>query len=211
MKITDLLTKARIENKEFLKAEDLRRFCKGTKFDYNYAVKYLVEHKYLIRIFRGIFYVKSHEEIATKRLSHNVLELISKGLELKGIKNWYFGFHTALKLNNLTHEYYTTGDVINDSISRPKSMLIADHKFKFYKLSPKLLSFGITKENNIKYSDIEKTILDFIYIWSYNGISNEKILADVSEWTSKISETRVKKYSIRYPNSTRKIIKMILK
>ena len=76
--------------------------------------------KYIIRIFRGIFYVKSLEEIKYKKVKYNHLELVAKGLELKGVKHWYFGLHTALKLNNATHEYFTIDYVITDSFYRNK-------------------------------------------------------------------------------------------
>lgn len=211
MKMTDLLRKARIENKEFLTAEDLRRYCKVSKFAYDSVVKYLVERKYLIRIFRGIFYVKTPDEIATGGTKYNHRELVAKGLELKGVKNWYFGLYTALKINNLTHEHYVIEDVLNDSILRSKPMAIAGYKFKFHKLSSELFTFGIKSEGNIKYSDIEKTILDFIYIWRYHGIPSEKIIADVSEWSEGISRNKMGNYSIKYPKSVRTVIKEMLR
>lgn len=34
-------------------------------------------------------------------------------------------------------------------------------------------------ENGVRYSGPEKTILDFIYLWRYNGIPEKKIAADV--------------------------------
>jgi hypothetical protein len=63
---------------------------------------------------------------------------------------------------------------------------------RFVKLTPKLIEFGIIG-NNLKYSDPEKTILDFIYIWRYNGVPKEKIVLDVSEWAKDISREKTKK------------------
>jgi hypothetical protein len=53
-----------------------------------------------VRIFRGIFYIKSAEEIDMRRDRYNHLELVAKGLELKGVKDWYFGLYTALKVTS---------------------------------------------------------------------------------------------------------------
>jgi len=80
--------------------------------------------KYIIRIFKGIFYVKSLKEIkyGTEKYSH--LDLGAKGLNLKGVENWYYGLHTAFKLNNITHEYYTMDYVISDSLYRNNPITI---------------------------------------------------------------------------------------
>ena len=88
--------------------------------------------------------------------------------------------YTALKLNNLTHAHSTVDYVVNDRILRVKPMTIAGYNFKFAKLKPSLFNFGIIG-NGLKHSDPEKTILDFAYVWRYNGVPKEKITADVEE------------------------------
>jgi len=114
-----------------------------------------VRRDYVIRIFKGIFYVKSLDEIKYGPLKYSLLELISKGLELKDVKNWYLGLYTASKLNNATHEYFTIDYVISDGLYRNKPITINNRKFKFHKLKPSLLKFGII-ENKCRYSDLEK-------------------------------------------------------
>lgn len=210
MKMTDLLKRIHLEDREFLTAKDLRIYCKSRRLSYDDVVKYFEKMGYLLRIFRGIFYVKSPEELKIGRSKYNHLELVAKGLEIKGVKNWYFGLHSALKLNNMTHEHFAIEDVINDSILRPKPMTIAGYKFKFVKISPSLLDFGITKKEDMRYSDPEKTILDFIYIWRYNGIPPEKIIADVSEWAENISNKKFEKYSKKYPKSVERIVERMI-
>ena len=180
MKTDILLRKLRIENREFVTSEDLRAYCKILKLDYDIAIRHLVPRGYLVRIFRGIFYIKTLEELKLARPRYNHLELVARGLELKRVKNWYFGLHTALKLNNMTHETFVVEDVVSDKLFRANPIAIAGYKFKFSKLSSSLLGFGIRNaENGVKYSDPEKTILDFIYLWKYNGNPEEK-------WTNKI-------------------------
>lgn len=137
------------------------------------------------------------------------LELVSKGLELKGVRNWYFGLHTALELNNMTHERFAIDSVINDKIFRAKPVSIAGHKFRFVKLSNKLLDFGVVKDG-IRYSDAEKTILDFIYIWRYNGIPEEKIVLDVAEWAENISKAKIRKYAKKYPKTVSEIVEEVI-
>jgi hypothetical protein len=78
-------------------------------------------------------------------------------------------------------------------------------KFRFIKLAPKLLQFGIIDES-LRYSDPEKTILDFIYTWRYNGVPKEKIALDISEWAKDILVEKTKKYSINYPKTVQEIV-----
>lgn len=206
MKISTIVDKLRLEKKEFVTSEELKEYCKVFKIDHKSAIHYLTKMRYLVRIFRGIFYVKTLEEFklgTTKKYNH--LELVAKGLELKEVKNWYFGLHTALKLNNMTHEYFTIDEVISDTVFRAKPINIAGNKFRFVKLSPALLNFGIKKEKMYRYSDPEKTILDFIYLLTYEGMAAKRIVMDVADWAENISKDKIRKYSENYPKTVAKI------
>jgi len=208
MKSTLLLKKFYIEGKEFVKSDEIKECCELLNLNYENVIRYFILRGYLLRIFRGIFYVKNLEELkfGTNKYSH--LELVSKGLDLKGIKNWYFSLYTALKLNKATHEYFTIDYVISENLYRNNPINIDNYNFKFMKLKPDLLNFGIT-ENGFRYSDLEKTILDFIYIWIYNSIPRKKILIDVSEYTNNLSEKRIRNYVKNYPNSVKEIVEEI--
>jgi hypothetical protein len=180
--------------------------------DYTAVVSYFVKRKYFVRILRGIFYVKSLEEAKLGRSRYNHLELVAKGLELKKVSNWYFGLHTALKLNNMTHETFAVEDVVNDKLFRANPIAIAGYKFKFSRLSPSLLGFGIRKAGNgVRYSDPEKTLLDFIYLWRYNGIPEEKIVADVSGWEKGASKEKLMAYAKKYPKTVAEIAARLAK
>jgi predicted transcriptional regulator of viral defense system len=212
MKTNILLRKLRIENREFVTSKDLRAYCKSLKLDYDIAIRHFVPRGYLVRILRGIFYVKSLEELELARPKYTHFELVAKGLELKNVKRWYFGLHTALKLNNMTHETFAVEDVVNDKLFRAIPTAIAGYKFKFSKLSPPLLDFGIRKAGNgVRYSDPEKTILDFIYVWRYNGIPEEKISADVSAWAKGVSKEKLRTYAKKYPKTVVEIAERVVK
>jgi len=209
MKSTILLKKFYIEGKEFVKSDEIKEYCDLLNLNYENVIRYFISRGYLLRIFRGIFYVKNLEELkfGSKKYSH--LELVSKGLDLKGIKNWYFSLYTALSLNNATHEFFTIDYVISENLYRNKIININNYKFKFMKLKPDLLNFGII-ENKYRYSDLEKTILDFIYIWIYNSIPKKKISLNISEYTNNISEKRIRNYVKYYPNSVKEIVEGII-
>jgi predicted transcriptional regulator of viral defense system len=212
MKTDILLRKLRMENKEFATSKELRAYCKSLRLDYDIAIRHLVPRGYLVRILKGIFYVKSLEELELARSKYTHLELVARGLELKNVKHWYFGLHTALKLNNMTHETFAVEDVINDKLFRAKPFTIAGYKFKLSRLSPSLLHFGITKaENGVRYSDPEKTVLDFIYIWRYNGIPEEKIAADVGGWAKNMAKGKMREYAKKYPKTVAEIAARVAK
>jgi predicted transcriptional regulator of viral defense system len=208
--MTTLLRKLRIENKGFITSKELESYCKSMKLDYATVVRYFAGRGYLVRIFRGIFYVKSVEEFELGRSKYSHLELVAKGLELKKVGNWYFGLHTALKLNNMTHETFSVEDVVNDLLFRANPVNIAGNKFKFYRLSPLLLDFGIKKQDGLRYSDPEKTVLDFIYIWRYHGTPSEKIIADISDYAKNVSKEKMKSYAKKYPKTVAEIVETVI-
>jgi len=199
-----LLRKLRLDGKEFVTSEEIKLYCESFKLDYTRVVKYFISRGYLVRIFRGVFYLRGLDELKLGRMKYSHLDLVSTGMELKGVKNWYFGLYTALKMNNMTHEHFAVDYVVNDRIFRAMPMEIAGHEFRFHKLKPGLFGFGVAKDG-LRHSDPEKTILDLIYVWRYNGVPEEKIVMDISEYAGNLSKSKVKNYAKRYPKSVVKV------
>ena len=197
-----------VEKRKFVVTEELKELSNELHEDHMSIINYLTKRRYLIRIFKGVFYVRSLEEIKFDTLHIGHLDLIANGLKLKGITNWYFGLYTALTLNNLTHEYFAIDTVINDTLFRAKEVEIAGHKFKFIKIKTPLI-FGTKTENNLIFSNIEKTILDFIYIKKYRSLPEDKIILDVSEFMEKANRRTLLSYADKYPKSVRKIIEKL--
>ncbi len=205
MKTDMILRKLRLEGKELVTSEELKETCSSLGIKYESAIRHLVPRGHLIRIFRGVFYVTSPEEALTKRRKHSHLELVSRGLKAKGVEDWYFGLYTALKLNNMTHEHYAIDYVVNDKIQRSNPMNIAGHRFRFGNVKPTLLGFGVIG-GELRHSDPEKTILDFIYIWRYNSMPDQRITLSVREWVDNVDETKIKNYSRHYPRTVASLL-----
>jgi len=210
MRINPLLKKLYLENTEFVTSDTLKKYCKNLELDYDGTIKNLIFRGNLIRIFKGIFYIKNLEELKLGKLKYSHMELISKGLELKDVENWYFGLYSALKLNNMTHETFTIDHVLNNKIFRAKPIEIFGHKVKFHLISSKLLTFGIIKKEKIRYSDPEKTILDFLYLLRYEGIPENKIFMDISEYTDNLSKEKMRRYIKYYPKTVEKTCRELL-
>ena len=209
MKTDLILRKLRMEGKELVTSEELKETCSSLGIKYESAIRHLVPRGHLIRIFRGIFYVTSPDEALTKRRRYNHLELVSKGLKVKGVEDWYFGLYTALKLNNMTHEHYAIDYVVNDEIQRSNPMNIAGYRFRFVKVKSQLLGFGVIN-GELKHSDLEKTILDFIYLWRYNSMPDQRITLSAKEWTYNVDEVKLKNYGRHYPKTVVKLLEEVL-
>ncbi|MBA7557190.1 hypothetical protein ES705_49929 [subsurface metagenome] len=98
--------------------------------------------------------------------------------------------------------------MISENLYRSKVINIENRKFRFIKIKPDLLNFGII-ENGFRYSDLEKTILDFIYIWIYNNTPRKKILIDASEYIDDLTEEKIRIYAKKYPKSVKEIVEEI--
>lgn len=206
MKYRILVRRLLLRKERYISDKELKELCNKLKLEYKHALTYLYNKKYLDRIVRGFFYVPSAEEHRLKTGGPNFYEAISRAMEYKKVKNWYFGLETAIKLNNITHEFFTIDYVVSDKIFRAKPFKILGRKAKFVKLSKKLFGFGIKREKNIRYSDLEKTILDIIHIRRYAGESNKAIRDYVIEWADEADKNKMEKYSKHYSKSVRKAL-----
>ncbi len=209
MKTKLLLRKLELRKDKFLVVEALKEDCKKLRIKYLPTIKYLLRRKYLVRILRGIFYVNSIEERKLNKTNITYYDALKNALDLKGVKNWYFGLNTALKFNNLTHEYFNTDYLLSDSLFRPKPIKIMGHFVKFIKLKKELFEFGIIK-NNVNYSDPEKTILDSIYLNKYHGLSDAAIKSKVVEIIENCSKNKIRNYLKHYPLTVKKFVSNIV-
>ena len=200
-----LTKKLLISNKKLVTRSELRGYCKTLKITYESAISYLLSNKYIDRIFRGIFYVKSIEERKMGIFDMTFFEVIKEAMKMKGVSEWYFGLESALKLNNLTHEYFAVDFIISDKIKRSKPIEMLGHKVRFLAIKKDLTAFGINKEQ-IPYSDTEKTILDIIYFGIYRGVSKYAIKNSIIDYIDKCNRKKLLKYAEQYPKSVLNLI-----
>lgn len=185
-------------DKKFLLSDELKSDCRKLGMEYLVTVKYLTRNKYIVRIFKGIFYVYSLKErkLGTSEMTFH--DILKEALRLKGVTNWYFGLETALKFNNLTHESFMIDYVMNDKIFRAKPITIIGRKVKFHKLAPKMMAFGIIKDV-LPYSDPERTLLDLVYLKHYD-------LMHFNEMKNRVSGSTLHNYLKNYTRNVREII-----
>lgn len=209
MKYRLLARRLLLWDKRYISDTELKELCSRLKITYPNAISYLFANNYLNRIVRGFFYIPTIEERRLKTGRPKVFDAISKAMEYKKIKNWYFGLETAIKMNNITHEYFTIDYVISDTLFRSKPIEIMGRRIKFVKLKKELITFGIKKANDIPYSDLEKTILDLIHLKKYSGKNDNEIINDLIEWSENTSKKKLNEYSKHYSKSVKKIVEAL--
>ncbi len=209
MTLRILVKKLELLRRKFIVREELKSYCKDLKLDYYISIMYLTSNNYLVRILRGIFYVKSIEERKLSKIDIGFEEAIAEALRIKGIKEWYFGLESAIKLNNLTHEYFAVETVISDKLSRPNPFNIMGRKVRFVKLNKTLFGFGVIK-NKFNYSDAEKTVLDLIYLGKYNRNTDEGIRNKVIDYIGSCNKPKLRKYSENYPKTVGNLVEELI-
>ncbi|MCK5282974.1 MAG: hypothetical protein KAK00_06195 [Nanoarchaeota archaeon] len=198
MKYKLLVEKLDIIDEKFIISEEIKKYCSILKMEYSDAIIYLTRYKYLIVILKGIFYNPSIAERKMKSYDISYRDAIVKALEIKGINNWYFGLETAVKFNNLTHEFFVMDFIVNDKIARSKPLEVFGNKIKLVKIKPELFRFGIKKSKKFGYSDIEKTVLDMIYLKRYGGYDDNTIANYVMPYIEHCSKEKLKRYAKKY-------------
>lgn len=186
--------------------EELREVCERFGEDFEYIVNYYISRGYLVRILRGVYYVKTLEEYKFGK-TPDPMTLIAKAMNKLKLK-WYFGLYTALRLNGATYEYYSRIFLVTPVITRPRPVTILGERIQFVKLKESLLGFGMVKRGEIQYSDPEKTLLDFIYLKRYNKRLNAD--AVVREYIAKVRKEKLIEYSKAYPKSVQKEVEAIV-
>jgi predicted transcriptional regulator of viral defense system len=193
-----------IENKKIVTTCEIEQLAKKLDKDKKRSLYYLLEEGYITRILRGIFYVKSFEERQNATLNTSIYKLIAYALEKKGVKKWYFALETALKLNNMTHEYFTIDYVITDSFRTTKVIAVLKTRFQFFKRSEKYFHKGIIEKNGLYYSNPEKTVLDLSYQRFLDAKNSELILLPLKQYQKKMDSKKIKDLLSLYPISFQK-------
>lgn len=199
-----------IENKKIVTTSEIEQLALELGKNKKRSVYYLLEEEYILRILRGIFYVKNFEEKQQNTLNTSIYKMIADALEKKCVKKWYFGLETALKLNNLTHEHFTINYVITDSFRTTKVITILNTRFQFLKRSKKYFHKGIIKKNGLQYSNPEKTILDLSYQRFLDAKKSNLFLSPIYEYQDKIDVMKSKDLLFMYPNSFQKKMEEVL-
>ncbi|MFX1273472.1 MAG: hypothetical protein ACFFBP_12270 [Promethearchaeota archaeon] len=196
------------EKIEIITSENLKEISKKFYYNYETIINYLIKKEQILKIFDNIYYVKSPNEVRSRdfKLKYNPLELLSKGLEFKNNTKWYFGLHTALRHHGISITENKDDYLLSEnSLFKTKKINLLGKNITSLIFKSNLFQFGIIK-NDIRYSDLEKTFLDFIYLWKYKNIPNHKIISKLEKYHNILSQEIINEYAIYYPSNVIKLI-----
>ncbi len=171
-------------------------------------INYLVKKEDIVKIFADFYYVKNKNELEAQdfKEKHSLIDLVSKLLKLLNIGEWYFGLHTALRFHGISLKENPAECLICSRMPfNGKKIEVLEKKLQVFIFKPELIDFYITK-NGIKFSDLEKTFLDFLYLWKLNNIPDHKLFRVLGKYRDRISEEKIKEHSKNYPLDIQKIL-----
>lgn len=183
---------------------EVKRLADRLGKDGERSLSYLREHGYLVRIARGIYYVRSADERERGFHEWSVYDMVAEALRMRGIRRWYFGLETALKLNGMTHEYFAVDSVITDRAWTSKPTGVLDAKFHFFKWGASHFGFGIVRKGRISYSDPEKTVLDLAYRAHRGKKGSPGVI--IEEHAARLDRQKLRRYLRHYPKRFQKVL-----
>lgn len=148
-------------------SEYLKRRC-YEGYDAKKVMEYMVKKGRAFRVIDDIYFVRGYgrydfEYVPMERIIKNTFEKL-------GWNNWYFGLYSAWFNGRYAQQVYTSYVIINDRISRCRKIWYST--VKFIKTNRReMFEFGIVKDSwGVPYSDIEKTLLDFLYFSNFGRV-----------------------------------------
>lgn len=193
-----------VEDRRMVTSKEIGEMAREISKDPDQVIDYLQSNDYIVRVLRGIFYVKSHEERGRGVLERSLYEIVAMALEVKGVRRWYFGLETALKLNLMTHEYFVVDHVLTDSYRTTKTIRIMGTAFRFIRRGERHFRQGIVRKGILRYSDPERTVLDLAYREYLRSKESSMVKSPVEEYTDTIDAGRLRVLLDDYPPGFRK-------
>lgn len=206
MEARSIWKKLTIDNKRISTSEEIRDLARKLDKDPWRSLKYLQSQGYIVRILKGVFYVRSPKEREIGGVDPSIYDLVGMAMEVKDVKRWFFGLDSALKLNNMTHEFFNIEYVITDSFRTTKVIKIIDTNFKFIKRNEKCFKFGIVTSGNYRYSDPEKTVLDMAYERYLESKESSYFTEPIIEYYNIIDIEIIRSYIDNYSDNFKRLL-----
>jgi predicted transcriptional regulator of viral defense system len=199
MKTSIIWERFLVEDRRMVTSREIGELAEEMSKDPDQVIDYLQSNDYIARVLRGIFYVKSREERGRGVLDRSLYEIVAMALEMKGIRRWYFGLETALKLNLMTHEFFVVDYVLTDSYRTTKTIRIMGTAFRFIKRGERHFRKGIVRRGLLRYSDPERTVLDLAYREYLRSKEPSLFMSPVVEHREVIDVDRMRELLEDYP------------
>ncbi len=196
--------------REVVTSHDLAELARRLDRKPEHVTRHLRREGYLLPLFKGYYYVCSAEEIRLREERRNPLELFALAARAKGIGSWYFGLHTALRLNGMTHEDRREETVVSDRFYRIRGVRIGARTFVIHKWAPELLTVGLIEKAPYCYSDPEKTVLDLAYLDYWRRRKGRPETRAWVEHSETVDTRRLRRYLTHYPEDVKAAVEAVV-
>ncbi len=85
MSITAIWRKLIVEERRIVTSGEIRELAARAGKNGDRSLRYLIEHGYIARILRGIFYVRSADERERGYTERSIFEPVAKALAMRGV------------------------------------------------------------------------------------------------------------------------------
>jgi hypothetical protein len=194
------------EGREVLSSASLLAMARRIGAKPEHALRHLRREGYLLPLFRGYYYLRTPEEMRLHTERHDPLELFALAARAKDIGEWYFGLHTALRVNGLTHEDRREESVVSRSLYRIRGVPIGSRRFVIHKWGPALFGFGLDGRGTYRVSDPEKTVLDLAYLDYWTKRKGHPGSGSWVENVHSVDARRLRRYLTHYPAEVRRTV-----
>lgn len=194
----ELLTFLNRKNQSYFTIDDARNILSGrTELSIRKLLSDMVRRGLILRLNDGLYNIVPYEK-DIKEYSpnwHIVAEKIVQPEE------YYIGFYSALDIHGLITQPSLVEQVVTKKQFTPKTRLINNVKYQFVTLGEDRF-FGFQKTwiddyNKVQCSDLEKTIIDCLYMPKYaNGIT--EVTKAIYQSREKINIEKVAMYINEY-------------
>jgi predicted transcriptional regulator of viral defense system len=210
MKTSLVWERLRLDGARYISEEGLGKLCAEAGREFCACRNYLLEHGYLHRIFRGLYYVSDRDELDKGLPGGSALKIVGRALAFKGVRHWYFGYETALKLNGLTHEYFTVDYLVTDALRTTKPVGILGRRFAIMRRDRRRFRDGIVRSGGIRFSDPERTVLDLAHRAFITGRPAEDAAGLLEEYGARADKKKLRSYIASYPPGFRAFMERYL-
>lgn len=124
-------------------------------------------------LFKGVYYVRSPEELQLGTIRQDALDVIARACSLKLESNWYFGLATALMLSGLwTQQHLATLTVVSKARVKRYKTAFAGFTVEFKQLSGVPIDKLIKTDGVKRFSEPSRTLADYAYFSARNKTSH---------------------------------------
>lgn len=150
--------RGRIARKEQL-VEAATRLGRNPK----HVIDELVRRKFVVPLFRGVYYVRDPEEVSLGTEKHDALHLFTLGATHADLGHWYFALESAQRIHGESQEHRTVETVVSDKVQRPEPVTIAGRQFEILCWTDVPMHEGVGEVDGLPVAMPSRTIVDHLY------------------------------------------------